>query len=308
MNAAARLGSFGVVLVLLFAGAAVTGSAVGPDRDGGAAAGGSPGGHGDGDAAHGEGDATHDDAAVAGPVRGLAISDRGLTLDLEQAEVPRGRPTELQFAILDEAGRRVRDFEVEHERRMHLIVVRRDGHGFQHLHPEIGGDGVWRVRVTLRDPGAYRVFADFARGGTARTLAADLTVDGDADYRPSPPTTTTAVVDDGYAVRLDTEALRAGEDVELRFTVARDGRTVHTEPYLGAGGHLVALREGDLAYLHVHPDDHSEETGDAREAEDHDDAVAFRSRFPSEGRYRLFLQFRHEGQVRTASFTQEVGR
>jgi hypothetical protein len=83
---------------------------------------------------------------------------------------------------------------------------------------------------------------------------------------------------------------------------------VHTEPYLGAGGHLVALREGDLAYLHVHPDDHSDETGDAREAEDHDDAVSFRSRFPSEGRYRLFLQFKHEGQVRTASFTQEVGR
>ena len=27
---------------------------------------------------------------------------------------------------------------------MHVIVVRRDGQGFQHLHPELGGDGVWR--------------------------------------------------------------------------------------------------------------------------------------------------------------------
>ena len=26
------------------------------------------------------------------------------------------------------------------------------------------------------------------------------------------------------------------------------------EPYLGAKGHLVALREGDLAYLHIHPE------------------------------------------------------
>ncbi len=58
----------------------------------------------------------------------------------------------------------MRDFEVEHEKRMHLIVVRRDGNGFQHLHPELGADGVWRVRLTLPDAGAYRVFADFKRG------------------------------------------------------------------------------------------------------------------------------------------------
>ena len=36
-------------------------------------------------------------------------------------------------------------------------------------------------------------------------------------------------------------------------TVRRDGEVVTTEPYLGAAGHLVALRDGDLAYLHVHP-------------------------------------------------------
>src|SRR3546814_3056298 len=34
-----------------------------------------------------------------------------------------------------------------------------------------------------------------------------------------------------------------------------DGNPVMTlQPYLGAYGHLVALREGDLAYLHVHPE------------------------------------------------------
>ena len=64
----------------------------------------------------------------------------------------------------------MRDFEVEHEKRMHLIVVRRDGQGFQHLHPELGGDGVWRVGLTLPDAGAYRVFADFEHDGEARTL------------------------------------------------------------------------------------------------------------------------------------------
>jgi hypothetical protein len=194
----------------------------------------------------------------------------------------------------------VRDFEEEQDKRMHLIVVRRDGNGFQHLHPELGADGIWRVRLTLPDAGAYRVFADFKRGGKAQTLAADLAVDGDAEYDPLPAPATTADAGDGYEVRLDAGRVRAGDDAVLRFTVSRDGRTIHTEPYLGAGGHLVALREGDLAYLHVHPGGHG--------GEGHDDAVAFASEFPSEGRYRLFLQFKHEGKVRTAEFTHEVVR
>jgi hypothetical protein len=29
--------------------------------------------------------------------------------------------------------------------------------------------------------------------------------------------------------------------------------------------------------------------------------------FPTEGRYRLFLQFKHEGKVHTAAFTRDVG-
>jgi hypothetical protein len=34
--------------------------------------------------------------------------------------------------------------------------------------------------------------------------------------------------------------------------------------------------------------------------------VAFATEFPSEGRYRLFLQFKHQGEVHTAAFTREV--
>jgi hypothetical protein len=283
-----KLAGFSALLVVLFGGAAFAGGAIGPDRDGERPAASHRGDH--------EAVATDADA-----VRGLAVSDDGVTLALQQAELPRDRAAELRFAIVDGGGRRVRDFEVEHEKRMHLIVVRRDGHGFQHLHPRLGADGIWRTRVTLPDAGAYRVFADFKRGGTARTLGADLTVDGQAEYEPLPVPAATARTGDGYEVRLDAGRVRAGNDAELRFSVSRDGETVHTEPYLGAGGHLVALRQGDLAYLHVHPGGH-----DAADA--HDDAVAFASEFPSAGRYRLYLQFKHEGSVHTAEFTQEVVR
>ena len=52
---------------------------------------------------------------------------------------------------------------------MHLIVVRRDGTGFQHLHPELGADGTWRAPIALDDAGAYRVFADFSARRRRRT-------------------------------------------------------------------------------------------------------------------------------------------
>ena len=135
------------------------------------------------------------------------------------------------------------------------------------------------------------MFADFSYGDEATTLASDLRVDGDADLKPLPAPAPTAVSDGGYDVRLDATGASAGEESELRFTITRDGRPVDTEPYLGAGGHLVALREGDMAFLHVHP------TGDGPD---------FEVEFPTPGRYRLFLQFQHEGRVHTVAFTQVV--
>ena len=40
----------------------------------------------------------------------------------------------------------MRDFDVEHTKRMHFIVVRRDMTGFQHLHPTQAADGSGRSR------------------------------------------------------------------------------------------------------------------------------------------------------------------
>jgi hypothetical protein len=218
------------------------------------------------------------------PVRGLAVENDGLRVVVDEPELRRGATETLSFRIENVRGETVRNFDVEHEKRMHLILARRDLTGFQHLHPEQGADGSWQTTVKLDDAGSYRLFADFSHDGENQTLATDLRVDGPADLKPLPAQATTAVSDGGYDVRLD-----AGDD--LAFTITKDGEPVRTEPYLGAGGHLVALREGDLAFLHVHPAD---------------EGVRFTAEFPTPGRYRLFLQFKHEDRVHTVAFTREV--
>ena len=91
----------------------------------------------------------------------------------------------------------------------------------------------------------------------------------------------------------------AGSASELTLSVSRDGRPVtDLQPYLAAYGHLVVLRDGDLAYLHVHP---AGEPGDGTTPSGPD--ITFYATAPSVGDYRLFLDFQHGDVVRTAEFT-----
>jgi hypothetical protein len=277
MSVVARLAGFAAVLLLVFAGAALAGSQIDvhpgkpkPEQEMGAM-----------------------ETMAPQPVRGLAVSDKGLTLELARSTAPRGERFELAFRIVDRRGQTVRDFDVEHTKRMHFIVVRRDMTGFQHLHPTERADGTWTVPVTLADAGSYRVFADFSVDEKPHTLADDLSVDGTVRSTEWPAPVTSADVD-GLRVALTEGASKAGAETELAFTVTRDGKPAAIQNYLGAKGHLVALRQGDLAFLHVHPDENR---------------LKFMATFPTAGSYRLFLQFKTaDGRLHTAAFTQEVTR
>ena len=106
---------------------------------------------------------------------------------------------------------------------------------------------------------------------------------------------------DGCAVTLDGD-LEAGSDARLTLSVTRDGEPVtDLQPYLGAYGHLVALRSGDLAYLHVHPDG-TPDDGTTKPGPH----VVFYASVPSAGTYHLFLDFKHDGVVHTAAFTVQA--
>ena len=267
MSAGARVGSFGALLVAIFALAVLAGRALDPATDAAGSADHSGSGAGGGE---------HEAARTGAELR-LVAGDTTLTP---------GRRGRLDFAILDDNGERVRDFEVEQGRRMHLIVVRRDLRRFQHLHPAQDASGAWTTALTLPDAGVYHAFADFRTGGARHTVGVDLFAGGRFKPLALPPPSNVAATD-GYDVTLRDDGGR------LRFTVGRGGQPVSDlQPYLGARGHLVMLRAGDLAYEHVHPVS--------------SDELAFATDDLGPGRYRLFLQFRHADRVHTAAFTKAV--
>ncbi len=278
-----KLTLFTAALVLLFVASAGVGRLLDP---------GAPGDRADAheeEASHG-GAGAHA-AMAADPVRGLGVAEHGLRLVVVDPERTRGVAEPLRFAILDREGEAVTEFDRVHTKRMHLILARRDLTSFQHLHPRMAADGTWAVPLRLDGAGSYRVFADFSHEGEATTLATDLRVDGQADLIGLPAAAAAARSDGGYRVRIEDEGARAGAPAQIDFSVSRHGRPVALQPYLGAAGHLAALREGDLAFLHVHPEDRG---------------LAFAATFPSPGRYRLFLQFRVDGELQTVAFTEEV--
>lgn len=233
-------------------------------------------------------------ASAGSEVGGLAISSGGYTV---VPIAPAGN--ELSFVIKGPDGKPATTFVTVHEKPLHLIVVRRDLSGYQHLHPLMAPDGTWSVDADLSTPGAWRVFADFtvvdASGGqVALTLGYDLTVPGDYQPKDLPVATKESTVD-GYTVAYEGTPM-VGATQPMLFRVLKDGAPVtDLQPYLGSYGHLVVLREGDLGYVHVHPEPQLE-----------GGAVKFWLSAPSPGIYRMYFDYQVGGEVRTNEFTLVV--
>jgi hypothetical protein len=231
--------------------------------------------------------------ATAEPEGDGAPARRGYQMVVDEAPANAGgKPQPYAFRI-ERGADTVTDFQIEHTKRMHLIVVRSDLSGFQHLHPRMSEDGSWRGSIRLPKGGEYRMYADFKHAGKRRTLPADVAVDGEFKRVKLPAPSPYARSDGGLDVGLYIHGPGAGAPAHMQIEVAEQGRpvTAELEPYLGAMGHLVAIREGDLKYLHTHPDGNT---------------PGFHVQYPSAGNYRVFVQFRHRGRVHTAAFTVAV--
>lgn len=219
---------------------------------------------------------------------------------------------EYSFSVIDDQGNTLKDFEITHTKMMHIIVVRKDLANFQHVHPEFSKTtGIFTLRdLTFPADGMYRIFADFAPVGGQKdtrgtplpvTLSEDVEVGIGESYISMPlgsqRWTNTL---DGYQVDLSYgSSLISGEERELAFTIKNNGVPVmNLQEYLGALGHTVILREGNLDFIHAHPveDLKAAQTG----------TINFMVSFPEAGKYKVFTQFQREGRVFTTDFVVSV--
>lgn len=204
----------------------------------------------------------------------------------------------------------VTEFDVVHEKLLHLIVVSDDLSEFLHVHPDYQGDGVFVLDDALLPRAAnYTLFADFTPTGDTQQvvsvpLATTDAVEAVAELVPSALETTV----DPLTVRLDLPAeLRAGEPVTLGLHISdsQTGEPVTTlDQYLGAAGHLVILDQTVQTYLHTHPE-HDEHAGHTMNPQYGPD-IEFTTEFPAVGSYALWLQVQYDGEIYTAPFVVEV--
>ena len=194
----------------------------------------------------------HAREAMALP-EGLAVAADGYRLDVARTTVAAGRP---RGALLPHRRRRpaarhrvrarARAAHAPDRRapRPHRLPAPAPDHARRRHVGRAGGDA--RARALPR----VRRLQD-RRPNT--TLGVDLVVAGRADSQPLPAPADTATAG-AYAGRARGAAARRGEEGELALPRhARRAAGRRSSRYLGARGHLVALREGDLAYLHDHP-------------------------------------------------------
>lgn len=261
-----------------------------------------------------------------------ATDDSGLQLHLKKSSFPASGNVAISFQIRSQNGKAVRSYDVEHEKKLHLIIASKDLTHFYHLHPTIDANGWWKTSLKLNSSGNYRLFADFVTAGKKHVLATDLIIAGYAPYPTLPKLEQVAHIAGGYTVRLRDVSLHAKSLANVKFDITKAGKPVKPEPFLGAGGHLVALRFPDLAYLHTHPlsknmsssgHDDMDEMGNnghhGMASKHHNHSMVhgqarskqlpteiFQLTFPSAARYRLFFQFKVAGKIYTAPLTVAV--
>lgn len=207
---------------------------------------------------------------------------------LSPERIEPGQPALLTMAVFNGFGQMITEFDILHEKRMHLVIVRDGLDIFAHHHPEILENGEFQTRLVFPVPGAYRLYVDFTpRGGQPSTAMNTLTVSGDPPAAPVLEPYVPGQVRTQHLVA-DVEINQDARRHRLTFTLfdQHDAPLTDLEPYLGAMGHLVILSVSGQNYIHAHPLDNS--TGNK---------VTFEASFPQPGLYKAWGEFQRNGQV-----------
>jgi hypothetical protein len=232
------------------------------------------------------------------------------TLKAEDVKVvfsfPNGNPKSKQDAglkiqVQNNDGKPIENFDINHEKKLHLIVVNKDLSYFNHIHPEPKVKGMFEITTQFPAGGEYKLFADFVPTGTsAMTKSEWVKVEGEAAAAvPIKADTKFTKSVDGKEVTLAADQLQAGKEVTLTFTIKDDltkKSITNLQQYLGSVGHVVILTDDASQYIHVHPLEENAMGSDAK----------FMTTFPKSGVYKIWGQFQHENRVFTVPFVVQI--
>lgn len=232
-----------------------------------------------------------------------AIPTKNPDYKIEMTSAPSGNETELTFAIKDKAGNQVKDFQIVHEKKMHLIVVSNDLAEFEHLHPDLQPDGSFKVKHTFKHGGKFLLYPDVTpAGGSQVVQRMELNVNG------SPKIAQKLVTDlnlrknaDGITVTMKPEKeLKSYEEITINFVVTDESTgnpVTDLQNYLGELAHVVIISEDTQDFLHVHPMS-GKKPGET--------SVMAHTTFPRPGIYKIWIQFQRNNKIITVPYIVSV--
>jgi hypothetical protein len=210
------------------------------------------------------------------------------------------QPVSLGIDIQDSGGNTVSEFDIVHEKTMHLIVVSDDLQFFSHVHPTQNQAGQFEVEKIFPSGGNYTLFADYKPTGDAQRVSV-LKTAVEGDPAPEAPMTfarSQTLGDTQVSLMLPSEAIVAGESVTLAFhleDVQTQALVSDLQPYLGELGHLVIIKQSDSPtetdYIHAHP---MPNHGPGH--------LEFMTQFPEPGNYKMWGEFNRQGEIIAAEF------
>ena len=149
-------------------------------------------------------------------------------------------------------------YDVDMQKRMHVIVIRDDFAAFAHLHPDFDAKtGTFRVAFTKGPNHRYYVYADSVPTGIGQQVFR-FTIESDGPLVKLPkspgPSWPPNVHAGPYTVILQKTTIPANTPTTLDLVIVKgDDPADDLAPYLGAAAHVVLIDRSTLAYVHVHP-------------------------------------------------------
>lgn len=250
-----------------------------------------------------------------------------------QMDASLAAPGKLELRLRDPGwlGRKVDDFVPDHDHLMHLFVIRLpEMERVWHLHPEMTASGVFTHELPPMPAGRYALYADVVHeNGLPETMTAEIDLpdvagkplSGDDAGGEINTEDTVATLADGSRIVWEREMPEypVKKPFAFRFRAeTADGKpAADMELYMGMPGHAAFVSRDRSVFAHVHPtgsvpmaamaiaqrDPHAGHTmpQGALPA-----VVSFPYGFPRTGDYRVFVQIKRAGAVRTAGFDVKV--